>query len=98
MPDLLRCSRCFSGDVDLTELACVVDVCDEELEVIKREYKKIKSQALQLLKRWKGNRQDLHEILIILDLSDAAEKYVYISLGCFNVTSLLLKTKKFFHK
>ena len=100
MPDLLRCSRCFSGDVDLTELACVVDVCGEELEQIKKKYKTINLQALQVLKRWEGSRQVLHEILMILGLSDAAEKYVYISLGCFNITTLLfiIETKKCFHK
>ena len=74
--DLLLCSRHFTDD--LTELAGLADISDDELEEIKKKYKKISIQALQILKTWrntsKGSRQDLYEILLCLDLSDAAEK------------------------
>ena len=76
--DLLHCSRHFTDD--LAELAGLADVSDNELEEIKKKYKKISIQALQILKRWKittkGSRQDLYEILLCLGLSEAAEKYV----------------------
>ena len=75
-PDLIRCSRHFIDD--LTELAGLVDVSDDELEEIKKKYKKISIQALQLLKTWrnktKGSRQDLYELLVCLGQSEAAQK------------------------
>ena len=63
---------------DLTEIPGLAGISDDELEEIKKKYKKISIQALQILKTWrnlsKGSRQDLYEILLCLGLSDAAEK------------------------
>ena len=79
-PDLYRCSQYLSDD--LTDLAGLLDVSDDELDQIKKRFKKINIQALQLLKTWRNNRkgscQDLFGTLQCLGQSEAAEKYVII--------------------
>ena len=59
------CSRHIDGD--LTLLAAVLDIGDEEVATIKSKFKNTRAQALQMLKKWQSSgthtKQELIEIL-----------------------------------
>lgn len=80
LPELVRCSRYIEQNADLSLLASLSDISDEEVESLQQRHKQTSSQALYLLKIWlekvKGSRQDLYELLLSLEFNSAAERYV----------------------
>lgn len=62
---ITHCSRHIDGD--LTLLAAVLDISDEEVATIKSRFKNTRGQALQMLKKWQSSgthtKQELTEIL-----------------------------------
>lgn len=74
--DLYQCGCHIS---DITTLAGVLGVSDDELAVLTSEYSnKPALQAVQLLKKWctstKGSRQDLYQFLLQLKFTEAANR------------------------
>ena len=62
---IILCSRHIDGD--LTLLAAVLDISDEEVATIKSKFKNTRSQVVQMLKKWQASgthtKQELTEIL-----------------------------------
>ena len=73
--DLVKCSRSMDGD--LSELAAIISIGDEEAAAIQSRFKKPQSQALQLLRKWhsqtQGSRQALVEVLKSAAFHQAAQ-------------------------
>lgn len=57
----------MDAEGDLTLLAAVLDIDDEEVAIVKSKFKLAKGQAFQMLKKWQSTgthtKQELTEIL-----------------------------------
>ena len=62
---MVACSRCIDGD--LTLLAAVLDIPDEDMATIKSRFKAVQGQAYHMLQKWQSSgthtKQELAEIL-----------------------------------
>ena len=65
LTDIVTCSRCIDGD--LTLLAAVLDIPDEEVATIKSKFKAVQGQTYHMLQKWHSSgthtKQELAEIL-----------------------------------
>lgn len=74
--DLAKTSHYISN---IAALAGALDINDTNLRLLKKEYSKKESQALQLLKKWReanstASRQQLQELLLGLRMPEAAAR------------------------
>ena len=81
---------------DLTEIPGLAGISDDELEEIKKKYKKISIQALQILKTWrKIHRKDLVKIFN-KDLDEILSMYFSMKF-CYVLVCLMLQRSKLFY-
>ena len=61
-------------------LASAVDVPDDNMDILRKQYKSTQAQALQLLKVWNrdlgGSREELHDLLVSAGFTEAAHRSV----------------------
>ena len=77
--NLLSCSRYVQENADLSLLASVLDVSDDEFDQIRHRFKKTQAQALQLMKIWrekKGKSATKRELADVLGSADLGTKVV----------------------
>ena len=84
---MVRCSRCIQGDLSL--LASAVDVPDDNMDILRKQYKSTQAQALQLLKVWNrdlgGSREELHDLLVSAGFTEAAHRSASVHCVCVHV-------------
>ena len=77
---VVACSRHIEGDLSL--LAAVLDIGDEDMKTIKSKFKTAQGQAYHMLQKWQSSgthtTHELAEILQGAGFPQAAERYVVV--------------------
>ena len=77
---VIACSRHIEGDLSL--LAAVLDIGDEDMKAIKSKFKKTQGRAYHMLQKWQSSgthtKHELAEILQRAGFPQAAERCVVV--------------------